>query len=126
MQLIDICTNAIALFGAAYFLTALTAHLVHCWQHPPVKPMVADTLDVEEFNLLEIIDPCDLLLPVAADVEPIHPFEMSLQRMPEIEPIAADDLSGLSIRELKRIASDRRIPGYSKKTKSELIELLNA
>ncbi|MBD2089243.1 Rho termination factor N-terminal domain-containing protein [Microcoleus sp. FACHB-1515] len=155
-DVLTLATNSIALFGAAYFLTALTAHLWHCWQHPPAK--AAPIATVEEFDLAEIIDPYGLL----ADSTPIalllpasesHPWELAVERMPEVEPIAAvrqpaaavepsadaldvgelleaidieppSDYALMTIRELKRIASDRKIPGYSKRTKAELIELL--
>ena len=43
----------------------------------------AESLDVEEFNLLEIIDPCDLLLlPPAAES---HPWESAVEKMPAID-----------------------------------------
>lgn len=72
-----------------YVALLFGCHLYDCWQHPPVKaaPIVA------EFDLMEILDPAELLaeppallLPPAAES---HPFELSLDKMPTIETIAA-------------------------------------
>lgn len=90
MQLIDICTNAIALFGAVYFLLALAAHLHHCWVHPPIyapSPAKLRQLTIQQQTPLYVAARSPMLLLPPA-VEP-HPFEMSLEKMPALEPIPA-------------------------------------
>jgi len=136
MQLLDITTNAIALFGAAYFIAALAVHLHHCWEHPPVKAIAAESpvlllppaADVHPWQIaaekqlaIELIAACQM---PAVAVEPsidLPPVEDA----PHIEPDAPIDLSSLTIRELKALARDRQLKKYCNFTKAELVAALS-
>lgn len=132
MQLIDICTNAIALFGAVYFLSALTAHLHYHWQHP-------ETLELAKFDRrLEVVKSVETIeLPPSVQqreiAESISAIEVALAEVAaEIEAVEATsvtveeaiDLSRLTIRELKSVARDRQLKRYCNFTKAELIAAL--
>lgn len=85
--------------------------------------------------MLEVIDPCDLLILVLPLVAKPHSFETSLEKLPQFQPAVAlqptdaqlaprIELAQMTIRDLRQIAKERAIARYSRLTKAELIAKL--